>query len=326
MRFPIRHIFTVFLILTGACLFTAGLLIGLHFDKFQNQPIDWSQKDSSYKFINPLLFCTDQNLTSKGVNDLQKSAESYIQSEKDKGELTDASFYFRDLNGGPWALVNPDFRSFPASLLKVPLAISVYKYAEKDPAFLSKKVILKPFTDVDQTEYFQPREKLQAGETYTPEDFVRYMLEDSDNAGLIALNVLLGSKQVESAYEDLGVPPPFDPKGYTIDAKTYSSFFRILYNGTYLSQEDSEHILYLLSQSAFKDGIVAGLPSDVVTAHKFGEYSNADGLVQLNDCGIVYKPRQPYLICAMTKGTDFKKLSEIISHLSSITYENLSNH
>ena len=107
--------------------------------------------------------------------------------------------------------------------------------------------------------------------------------------------------------------------------KTYASFFRILYNGTYLTQRDSEHLLSLLSQSSFTQGLIAGLPTDMVVAHKFGEASLPDGTHQLHDCGIVYKPNQPYLICVMTKGTNFNTLAGVISHISKTVYKTIQS-
>jgi beta-lactamase class A len=111
-----------------------------------------------------------------------------------------------------------------------------------------------------------------------------------------------------------------------MDVKTYSSFFRILYNGTYLSQDNSERLLTVLSRSAFSQGLSAGLPQDITVAHKFGEADSPDGTKQLHDCGIVYKPRQPYLICVMTKGNNFPALAKVIGHISETVYNILKNN
>jgi hypothetical protein len=63
----------------------------------------------------------------------------------------------------------------------------------------------------------------------------------------------------------------------------------------------------------------------MVVAHKFGEMSAPDGTVQLNDCGIVYKPDQPYLICVMTKGTNYDSLVTVISHISNMVYTSVAS-
>ena len=73
---------------------------------------------------------------------------------------------------------------------------------------------------------------------------------------------------------------------------------------------------------------MAGLPKDVTIAHKFGEHvSGSNGVissVELHDCGIVYAPKKPYLLCVMTRGSDFDKLSGIIKSISNMVYEGVT--
>jgi beta-lactamase class A len=110
-----------------------------------------------------------------------------------------------------------------------------------------------------------------------------------------------------------------------ISVKMYSSFFRLLYNSTYLNREMSEKGLEILSTTHFASGIPAGLPKGMMVAHKFGERGLANSqLKQLHDCGIVYFSKSPYLLCVMTRGDDFKKLSDIIKDVSSIVYKNVA--
>jgi hypothetical protein len=311
-------------------MFAGGVIVGRYVPVAQQmQKSETSESGVSYKFINPLLFCQDQNinLSNQGASVMENAVGSYITQEKNNGDLIDASFYFRDLNGGPWALVNPDFRSIPSSLLKVPTAISVYQHAEQDPKFLSTKVTFAGGTGLNRSEHFQPREEIQPHTTYTTEDLVRYMLEDSDNEALLLLTNMMDLQELTDSYTHFGIelPQSADKKGYTMTVKTYASFFRILYNGTYLTQSNSEHLLSLLSQSSFIRGLVAGLPQGMAVAHKFGEASLPNGILQLHDCGIVYKPNQPYLICVMTKGTNFDTLAGVISHISETVYQILQN-
>ena len=41
---------------------------------------------------------------------------------------------------------------------------------------------------------------------------------------------------------------------------------------------------------------------------------------QLHDCGIVYYPQHPDLLCVMTKGPDFERLDDIIRGVSQISF------
>lgn len=86
----------------------------------------------------------------------------------------------------------------------------------------------------------------------------------------------------------------------------------------------SERALNLLSRVEFNEGISKGLPSNTIFAHKFGERELANGVSQLHDCGIVYYPGHPYVICVMTRGSDFKTLSDTIAEISRITFSEIS--
>jgi hypothetical protein len=286
---------------------------------------DVTEGASKYKFINPLLFCQDQGLnkfTNATSNKIEEAIGKYIQEKKNSGELTDAAVYFRDLNTGPWALVNRQLRSAPSSLLKVPLAISIYRHKEdKDPEFLKKEVAFGGGVDIDQGQYFKPAEQVMPNFTYTVGDLVNYMVADSDNTALYLLSSQLNNDELLDTYEKLGIDPPVtDKAGYTLDVRTIASFFRVLYNASYLSNADSESLLQQLSQSKFTQGIVAGIGTSTPAAHKFGEAKSPDGKLQLHDCGIVYKPGQPYLLCVVTHGQDYAKLADVIAHISQIVW------
>lgn len=74
-----------------------------------------------------------------------------------------------------------------------------------------------------------------------------------------------------------------------------------------------------MSQTEFKEGLNRGLPAEITVAHKFGE-RDLGQQKELHDCGIVYYPNQPYLLCVMTKGADFDDLSETIGEISKLVY------
>jgi hypothetical protein len=59
-------------------------------------------------------------------------------------------------------------------------------------------------------------------------------------------------------------------------------------------------------------------------AHKFGERESRDlqgnTSYQLHDCGVVYYPKRPFLLCVMTKGTDSDVLTKVIQDISQSIY------
>jgi beta-lactamase class A len=316
------------LLILAASIFAGGYAVGFFAPGHHHprQRSDFSQKGNAFSFINPLLYCQDQTLDIKSGNDMESVVGAYLQKQKTAGAISDASFYFRDLNGGPWALVNPDFKPVPASLLKVPTAMSVYERAEADRAFLKKEITLPAGFDANSGEHFLPPERIESGKPYAVEELVRYMLQDSDNAAVYMLASVFDIKDIQNAYVRLGITPPTAGQtDYTVSVKTYASFFRVLFNATYLNKEDSEHVLSVLSRSSFTSGLVAGVPKDTTVAHKFGEAELPDGRLQLHDCGIVYKPNQPYLICIMTQGTSYDSLTTVVKTISKTVYDMLDS-
>jgi beta-lactamase class A len=69
--------------------------------------------------------------------------------------------------------------------------------------------------------------------------------------------------------------------------------------------------------------LVAGVPAGIPVAHKFGETGQVGGERQLHDCGIVYYPNSPYILCIMTRGNNFEELPNIIKQISSEVYKHV---
>lgn len=291
---------------------------------------DLSEVGKNYSFISPLLACGDyplSGLTAKTSNEIESEVKEYLEGAKEDGDISNASVYFRGLNGGSWALINPDLQSITGSLLKVPLAISIYEKEQAEPGFLTTRVKI-PLTIGDEVgQHYKPTMNLIPGNEYTVEELVEYLLKYSDNRAISVLTSLMSEKELANSFEKLGIQNPLGKgQGYTLPVRIYSSFFRVLYNSSYLSADNSEKILSILSESSFKDGLVSKLPKDLVVSHKFGERTSDGDKNQLHDCGIIYKKESPYILCVMTHGKDFDKLGNAISDISKIVYDILSKY
>lgn len=231
------------------------------------------------------------------------------------------SVYFRDLDNGPWFGEDLYTEFSPASLLKVPVLIAVLKQAESEPGLLARRLPYEA-SPIQESQAIVSRSALKLGQSYSVEEFLRAMIVHSDNNAAFALLTRVRSEQLDDVYRQLqvAIPDPKRPDDW-LTVKQYSAFFRILYNASYLNQAMSKKALDLLTRVEFKGGIVAGVPPGTVVAHKFGERRLADSaLVQLHDCGIVYYPRQPYLLCVMSRGKDLFKLTEVLRDVSAEVY------
>jgi beta-lactamase class A len=147
------------------------------------------------------------------------------------------------------------------------------------------------------------------------------MIVGSDNVALRLLEDNIDNQKIDQVTLDLGITTATvaTPTDF-MDVAEYSTLFRVLYYSTYLNKDYSEKALELLSKAEFKQGLVDSLPKNITVAHKFGEREVGDGTHQLHDCGIVYYPNSPYLLCVMTKGPSFDDLAKTIQQISDKIY------
>jgi beta-lactamase class A len=316
-----------FLLLVGAIFglgYWQGARIEMRKHLLLDRQVSQLRQKSNYEFINPLLECESFSegnfIRSKELEVSMQKLIERIGRDPDVGHL---SIYFRDLNNGPWMGFNEGEKFTPASLLKVPIMIAYFKKDQGDPGYLEKELIYKRISQKDD---FIPNVesgvKLEDGKKYSIKKLVEFMIVFSDNEAARMLVENIDPIFLAKVYSDLMIPVPGESGGSEnfMTVKEYASFFRILYNASYLNEEMSEKALGLLSQSNFKDGLVAGVSKGTVVAHKFGERSLGN-LVQLHDCGIVYKEEKPYLLCVMTRGKKFEKLEWVIKSVSEIVWE-----
>ncbi len=304
-----------------------GLLTSFGLRKSNSTNSDRIHLNPSYSYINPLLEC-DSTVENFGLfQNLEGKLENYIDSEVHKGHISAASVYLRDLNNGPWVGINEKEEFSPASLIKVPLLIAYLKQAETDPQLLEAPLTINNI-DAYKDQNMIPTKLLELGQQYKTIDLLKQMIVYSDNVAYDTLITLVNVSDLNATYQDFGVDISKglkDPGGNILSVKDYASFFRILFNASYLSDENSELALEILTQSMYKDGLRAGVPPPVAVAHKFGERRYLlTSETQLHDCGIVYLPENPYLLCVMTKGTDFNLLTPVIAEISRIVYSNVS--
>lgn len=300
--------------------FGAGLAFGWLLKGNTNIPEEKEHHEGQYEFINPLLACDNADSISRELLPFREKLENLVQKEVAAKRVNFASVYFRDLNNGPWIGINEKEPFLPGSLLKVPVMIAYLKKAESDPSILTKKI--KYEGNAPPTgQLVQPAVRLEKGKSYTVEELIYSMIVYSDNDATFLLQMNLEPELYNRTYVDLGLDSPDGLSIYRISVKKYASFFRIMFNSSYLNKDTSNRALELLSHAYFNEGLVAGVPPGVQIAHKFGESKSSDGQKQFHDCGIVYYPKHPYLLCVMTKGDDYKTLAPLIRDVSTLVFE-----
>ncbi|KND46769.1 MAG: b-lactamase [Parcubacteria bacterium C7867-006] len=277
-------------------------------------------------FTSPLLECSSDG--GDGIFDQIKISKpemiNFVNTLLAKNKVDFISVYIRDLNNGPWIGINEKEEFIGSSLLKVPILISYMKLAEDDKSILDKKI--KYTTKILSDDQYYPSEKvLEVGGEYTVNELLEYMTYYSDNNAADLLAEEIDDSKMDKVFEALGLGKPQFNVPYPVNVRNYAGFFRILFNASYVNKEYSEKTLEMLSRTKFDRGLTALLPKNIVVSHKFGIRSD-NGLNQLHDCGIVYYPDHPYLICVMSRGGSFEDLSSAIAQISEFVYNQVNNN
>lgn len=319
---------------SGLLLLLAGLIVGYVLGQARLEGALDTIKDSftpieevgtSYSFVHPLLAYRVPEATTFGdYVSLKDSLQSIIDSEMHTHPTMQASLYFRDLRAARWVGISQDNPFYPASLLKVPTMVAYLKEAEENPIILNTSIAYDP--RVMPTEPFITPSALITSRAYTMQELIDQMIVNSDNGATFTLLSRINPEFLHAVYVALGIQDPGDDSSnYKISARTYGLFFRVLYNSTYLSPRYSERALKILSQTTFVDGLVAGVPKGTVVSHKYGEHvfsqNGAATGVELSDCGIIYYPEHPYLLCVMVNAKDTLVASALIAKISRTVYD-----
>lgn len=235
--------------------------------------------------------------------------------------------YFAYLNNTSWIGLNEKDFFTAASTIKVPLAMSIAKMEEDGKL---KSTDLYSLIDLDLDPAFGDLYKVGSDKSFTVDELVQIMLMHSDNTAMQALfhvMELIGVHDpLASVYDAMG----WDYNGFgnkatyiDINLKTLSNIFMALYNASYLNVSDSQKILAYLAQTDFNDQIMAGLPKGAIVSHKIGLNEKNK---TYSDCGIVYAPNRPYILCVGSSGLDKKASNAFTQDVSKAVYQYIINN
>lgn len=141
------------------------------------------------------------------------------------------------------------------------------------------------------------------------------MIQDSDNTAYKALMRMVSTEELNEAQLAVGLPAD-TPRA--INPKEYGNMLRSLYLSSYLRRPMSEIALNIMLYTKHNSQIPAGIPSNIPIAHKAGFYFQQG---YFHDCGIIYFPKKPYILCVMSKESNQIESNNIISFVSKIVYD-----
>lgn len=269
--------------------------------------------NGKYKFLDPARGIYDKKNLIINFQPLRDYLNDKYEADPN------VSVYFEYLPTGANIVISKDAEFYPASLLKVPVAMAAAKKIEKGEWKWDNKLVLM---STDKDDNFGTLYKEPAGSVFTIEELVRRSLIDSDNTAHFILLRNLELAEINDVYAHMGLDGFLETNG-NISAKKYSVILRALYNSSYLLDINSQKIISFLTEEKFKDYLGSGLPSNIAFAHKIG--IDTDKKIYL-DSGIVYFDSRPYLLVAMTKSKTDQQAKDIMKDISEKVFNYIKNY
>jgi beta-lactamase class A len=272
---------------------------------------------SDYYFLSKRIFAEDQNDILINFTALRTSLRNYIGASK-----SPVGLYFEYLPSGVSIGINDGLEVHLASLIKIPIVMAIYKEMERGAIRPDKRIaVKKEHLDKRYGELW----KVAEGAKISVREAIELALTQSDNT---ASNVLLHSvpsRRIDDVFDSLDVPKKTEGNLHVISPKSYSSIIRSLYLSSYLTKRSSNELLKLLIQTQFADGLPAGVPKEIKVAHKVGIFDLRNVPEKTySDCGIVYLPKRPYILCLMVQDIESEAVKRM-SEISKTVYDYVSS-
>ena len=206
---------------------------------------------------------------------------------------------------GSWSVdVNGDEPFVSASIIKLAILGTLLDQAQSGALSLDDSATVDPSDVVGGTGVIQAS---GAGGSYTYRQLAAYMIQDSDN---IATNLIIDAVGMPTANEyasEIGLTQTVLNRrmmNFSTDVENYTSandvarMLQLIYQGKLVSPDASEFALDLLKGQHDGAGLLEGLPTGGVFAHKTG---TLDGV--FNDGGIVLASN-PYVMVVLSSDAE----------------------
>lgn len=232
----------------------------------------------------------------------------------------DFALYFEYLPTGVSIGVNSSEQFYSASLFKLPVVMAYFRHKENNNITTDEKIKL---TSSMLDSRYGNLWMAGAGYQIGLDEAAKLALTQSDNTAVNALGPSISSQDFDDVYNAIDIDLNLTSNGVILTTKSYASILKSLFFSALLTKDDSEKILSYLTESPFNDKLVAGVPANITVAHKIGVYEVGSDKVY-SDCGIVYAPNRPYMLCMFSK-SDEQTARERMKNISKVVYDYVTN-
>ncbi|MCQ3937808.1 MAG: serine hydrolase [Chloroflexi bacterium] len=248
-----------------------------------------------------------------------------------------------DLQTGREIFANADVMMHPASTMKVPVMMEVFRQAQAGLLSLDERLpIYNSFNSIVDGSEFALEEAddsdktlyARIGESETIRELNRLMIVRSSNLATNLLMERVGTSRVDAFIKELGIADMTvirgleDKKAYRLNinnsasARSSTRMMRLIAEGKVISRQACDEMIQVMLGQEFNESIPALLPGGVRVAHKTGWTGDF-----FHDIGIVFPPnREPFAISLFTYGfpeNDESQAHNCMAEISSIIYSEL---
>ena len=265
-----------------------------------------SRNISQYPWLSRSLFAPQNYDMIINFTQLREAMNAYYNEQE-----IPLGVYFEYLPTGASVGVKDQLQVEIGSLAKVPAIMGIYKEIEKGNLKLEDTLTI---SEENLDDRFGNLWKEGVGKQLSVEEAIKYTLEQSDNTAASVLTSSLTNETLIEVFNELDLPKTRTGPFPVMSPKSYASIFRNLFLSSYLSNSSSNVILDDLTETDFRDKLPAGVPAEVKVAHKIGVFRIADTQDIYSDCGIVYVPNRPYILCVMVAGSEEVAREQIVAY------------
>jgi beta-lactamase class A len=209
-----------------------------------------------------------------------------------------------------------------ASIGKLPPFVALYRGAARGELDLDEEISILP---EDVQDYgFGGLNYFPAGHSLSLRECAYRLINHSDNTAWAMLERRLGEVKVRTELQDAGIQNSRyldDLSGYFTTPNDVLLLLEKISNPRFTSEELSDEMLNIMTETTLEDRIPEKLPNDVRVAHKTGSYESNFG-----DAGIVfYKDHQGvekrYYLVVLASDTGEYEARHAIQEMSLAVYE-----
>ena len=296
-----RKIRLVLLVLWGGTLGLVGIALG-----YRELPRLWQKLNTSTTVVSQQFPPLPSATPTPAMEKERKTLEEILKPLRGTYGI-----YLQDLNSKDILAINAKKQFTAASLIKLPVMLTLYREAE------AGRVNLDTVYKLQESDRRGGAGSLQykaAGYEITYRKLAELMGKQSDNTAFNILSRILREDKIQTVIDSLGMKETSFEENLTTP-EDIGIFFERLYRGRVVSDKNKEEILGFLTDTIWEERIPAGLPERIRVAHKIGSETGV-----VSDAGIIFTEK-PFILAILSQEVNEIEANKALVEITKKIYE-----